>query len=222
MDNNSSLKSVPVLQGKENYREWALAIKGIAYRGDFWSHYTNPNILIKEEDTPEGTTIPGGKVKVPEDDKDVLKLEMKAMGAILMTVSMVIKLDLDTLKVKDKEQSTYLTEVTREPCANDIWLCLKEKYETRDGVSALLDFKKFIHTSLTDDGIMEEQLNCCHELCSCCATNKFVIPEWQYAAQILLAIPNSYSHVQETFLTTGSIKNLKPDEVHARILETEI
>ena len=135
----TSLSSIPQLTGKENYWEWALAIKGVAFWGSFWPHYQLPNLMAKSE-TPA------------DDEAELGKLEMKAQGALFMSVSMVIKLDLDSLKNPKPEEpiNAYI-----------MWEHLKGKYETRDGISALLDFKKLLHASLTDDGTHEDQLNRC-------------------------------------------------------------
>ena len=209
------LSTVPQLLGKENYREWALAIKGAAYWGGFWIHYENAEVLntISRTEADAIAASDETKSKVTQDI-ELVKAEMKAQGALLMTVTMVIKLDLDGLKHPD--------DTEKPATAYDMWARLKSKYETRDGVSALLDYKKFIHATLVDDGTLEDQLNRHLELRSRCATNDFLVPDWQYATLILLALPDSYSHVQETFLTTGTVKDLKPDEVRSRILETEI
>ena len=143
--------------------------------------------------------------------------ETRAQGAICLTVTTVIALDLNALATIKKEG-----EEAAKPTAFDMWQHLRTKYKTRDGVTSLLNFKKFIHTSFVNDGTLEDQLNRHLELRHHCAVNDFVVPDWQYASLILLALPTSYSHVQDSFLTTSSVKNLKPDEVRSKILETEI
>ena len=221
MDNKSQLNSVPLLSGKENYCAWALAIKGAAMWGGFWEHYIDPTVLqvAKPESTTDPattsneTTDPPRTTKTTTTSAEVQKLEMKAIGALIMTTVPVIQMELDTLKPQANEIAVT---------AWDLWFHLKSKYETRDSVSALLDYKKFIHAMLSDDGTLEDLLNRHYELHSRCAMNNFTVPDWQYAALILLALPDSYSHIQETFLMTGLVKDLKPDEVRARIIETKI
>jgi len=202
------LSSIPVLQGKENYREWNLSLKGVTWYGEFWPHYITPAILApkKEADSTEIKTDPTVYA-------DLTTRKHKAKGVLLMTVSMTIKLDLDAYRDED--------EPAKEPSAYQLYEYLKGKFATRDGVSALLDFNKLQRSNFVDDGTLEAQLNRYHELWAACAINKFVIPDWQYAAMILLALPESYSHLQDTFLTAGKVEDLKPDEVRAKILETE-
>ena len=218
MDNKSQLSSVPLLSGKQNYRAWALAIKGAAMWGGLWQHFVDPNILESIKPEPDAQATTSAETTEPAKpaattSAEIQKLEMKAVGALIMTTVPIIQMELDSLKPNPDEKTIFTW---------DMWQHLKSKYETRDGVSALLDYKKFIHTTLSDDGTLEDQLNRHYELCSSCATNDFTVLDWQYAALILLALPDSYSHIQETFLTIGLVKDLKPDEVRARIVETEI
>ena len=179
--------------GKENYQDWTLAIKGAAFWGGFWVHYQDPDMFNRIKSDPT-------EAKDKEAILELSKLKMKAQGALLITVNMVIKLDLDTLK--------NLNDDKKPANAYIMWQHLKMKYETRDCISSLLDFKKFIHISLVDDGPLEDQLIHHLELCSHCAINDFSVPKWKYTTLILLALPDSYSYVQESFLTTGSVKDL--------------
>jgi hypothetical protein len=95
-----SLSSVPLLTGRENYKEWTLAIKAAAYWSGFWNHYTDKDMLVKitKPEPVEGVDPPKLDAKDLENIADLNKLEMKVQGALMMTVSMVIKLDLDALK----------------------------------------------------------------------------------------------------------------------------
>src|SRR5258708_4197973 len=91
----TSLSQIPLLTRKESYRKWALAIKGAAMWGNFWAHYTEPDFSKQVKSDEVDTT--------KDEDR---KLEQKAQGALLMTTTMVIKLDLDQLTVKDLDDDT--------------------------------------------------------------------------------------------------------------------
>jgi len=68
---------------------------------------------------------------------------------------------------------------------------------------------------------MEFQLDSFTELHSRCALNKHTVTDWQFATMILITLPNSFSHVQDAFLTTGDPQDLDPDTVRAKVLEFE-
>jgi hypothetical protein len=44
---DKTLTSVPILLGKENYRDWQLAIKGAAFWGGYWQHYISDDDVKK-------------------------------------------------------------------------------------------------------------------------------------------------------------------------------
>jgi hypothetical protein len=83
-----TLSTVPVLSGRENYKEWAVAIKGAAYWSGFWPHYVDEGIIDQiaklAPDADKAT-----KMKFNEKANELGKLELKAQGALMMTVSMV-------------------------------------------------------------------------------------------------------------------------------------
>jgi hypothetical protein len=110
-------------------------------------------------------------------------------------------LDLDVLKnPKDEEKNVS---------AYHMWEHLKLKYALKDGISALLDYQKFIHSKLTDDGTLEDQLNRHSELRSRCITSGYQVQDWTYASLLLLALPELYLHIRDTFLTTNTVQELK-------------
>ena len=211
MEGKSILSTVPILTGKESYKAWSDAIKGVAYFNGFWEHFTISTIVrdVDETHVPATDTTPAhtDRKVVWTNDKDLKKLDMKAQGAILLTVSSTIKLDIDAL---------------HEPTAYDMWQALKSKYQTRDGVSALLDYKRFMHAELVDDGTMEAQLGRLHELRARCALNGHVMEDWQYCLKVLTALPDSYSIVQDSLLTNIEVKQLDIAVVCSKIIETEL
>ena len=213
MDKPSSnaLSTVPILQGKSNYREWALALEAVSEYNGFWPHLMTDTAL--SDLNTKATTA-----ETRAEQEKIMAVELKARGAIKLTASDTIKSDIAALATIEGEGENAKTKI---PTAYEIWAYLSDKYKTKDGVSALLDFKKFFRATLVDDGTLENQLNLYQELRSRCSINDMKVPDWQYASLILLALPDSFTHVQESFLTTGSIKDLKSDEVRARILETE-
>ena len=109
------ISHIPKLSGKENYREWALEIKGLAQWGNFLLHY-------------ESTSIASGLATEPTDPKDkelyfeLMKTEMKAKGALSMTSTMIIKEELDQLKSP--------ADANKPANAHEMWAHLKAKFET--------------------------------------------------------------------------------------------
>ena len=197
-----SLGKVPILLGQSNYREWSIEVKATARFTGVWQ------------------AIQGTDKAVSTDAADVAALavrEDKAIGLICRTVSSHLKIELDELRIPDKASPP----VNHDATATQLWEHLKTKFEKKDGVSAIIDYGRLTRTKLIDDGTLEEQLNALQDLRSRCALNDFKYEDWQFAALILLALPDSYENVKEHFLTTPEPKNLRPDDIRARILEKQ-
>ena len=91
------LSHIPKLSGKENYREWALELKGLAQWGNFESHF---------EDNSIGQELATPPTDDDKKDKDLMALlnekfknEQKAKGALMITTVVAHKDDLDPVSV---------------------------------------------------------------------------------------------------------------------------
>ena len=198
-----TIGKVPTLTGQTNYRVWALEIKAAARFATIWK------------------TIQGTDTATSSERSDIVALEAreeKAIGLITKTVSSTLKVELDDLQVTDTIDGKT---TTRDYSAKELWDYLKTKFEKKDGVSAIIDWGGLTSTKLVDDGTLEDQLNTLQDLRSKCALNDFKYEDWQFAALILLALPESYENIKEYFLTTPTPKTLKPEEIRARILEKQ-
>ena len=208
-DLTQSIGKVPVLTGHSNYREWALDVKATARIGGLYKSLLGTDKAITTE--PKDVGIAALETR-----------EEKAIGLITKTISAVLKVELDEYQVLQTTTSgTTTTTALGDPTANNLWAYLKNKFEKVDGVSAIIDFGSLTRARLVDDGTLEAQLNILQDLRSRCALNDFKYEDWQFAALLLLALPESYSHIKDSFLTTSTPKTLKPDDIRARILETE-
>ena len=190
---------VPLLTGQSNYREWAIEVKSAAQLANIYK------------------ALAGTDKEASSDAADILAFqnrEEKAIGLIFRTVSTHLKLELDEYCITDSSGK-------HEAKASELWTYLKDQFQKKDGISAIIDFGRLIHTKFNDNGTLEKQLNDLQDLRSRCALNEFTFQDWQYAAILLLALPDSFDHVKEHFLTTPDPKNLKPDAICARILEKE-
>jgi hypothetical protein len=192
------------LQGQTDYRKWSLDVKATAQLGGFWKAVLGMNSTTSTE--------------ASEIDK-IEQREQKAVGLITRTVAENLKVELDEYRVPDSSSGTI---VLKEPTAQQLWEYLKTKFEKKDGVSALLDLKLLTETKLVDDGQLEAQLNNLQVIRSRCAMNDIRLEDWQYAAFILIKLPETYQHIADALLAKGSTKDLKPEDVRAKILETEI
>ena len=54
-----------------------------------------------------------------------------------------------------------------------------------------------------------------------CAANKFTMLDYQYAAQMLCALPPSYHTLFDTILTQKGVEELTPDNVRTKVLDQE-
>ena len=129
-----SLSAVPILTGKENYREWALAIHGLALWNNFSSHLEDADyvsrIMAIEEPKEDAAKAANAALML-----ETQKLGRKAQGVIRLTVTTIIALDLNALAIVKREG-----QEADKPTAFDMWQHLRTKYKTRDGVTSLLDF----------------------------------------------------------------------------------
>ena len=193
-----------ILSGKANYQQWAWSVEGTAKLGLFWSAYDGTN-------TPADPNNPTQKEACDQR-------EMKALGLIMKTVNPVIALELQSMP--DITSTTATTP--RRPNAKEIWDNLKSKHQKSDAVTSLYDYRQLHRTTLIDDGTLEAQINHLFQLRSRCALNGLKLDDYQFAATILIALPNSYSQIADSLLANGKIEDLKVETVRAKILETEV
>ena len=130
------ISSIPILTGKENYCDWASKVKAAAFINGIWLHYVSDD-LVWQTVSVEGQEDRKECVK----EEDLLTKEMKAQGIILLTVSPVITIKLESLS----------DDVT----TNAMRTLMKTLFTTRDSITAMLDMKKFQRVNFVDDGNME-------------------------------------------------------------------
>ena len=198
MSSNLDLSRIGNLTNQSNYADWALEVEATARLGGFWKAYSGNNKTTST--TPDAT----------ETDR-VETREEKAVGLLLKTVSPNLRVELKAL-----------TASQTVPVSQQYWDHLKGKYEKQDGASSLLDFAALVETKLVDDGTLEAQLNALEATRSRCVLNKIKLEDWQYAALLLLHLPENYKHISDSFLTNNDIDKLVPATVTAKIIETEI
>jgi len=163
------------------------------------------------------------------DSADIDKInqrEQKAKGLLLKTVSQVLRRELMTLTKEiitvtgtgdDERRSTD----TVSGSAEMMWSHLSTKFGKKVGTTPLMDFKRFMRSDLVDDGTLEAQLNKLTDIRSTCALNDFEVTDWQFASIILLALPEAYRNIADSLLSATDVKNLKIDDVKAKILDQE-
>ena len=92
----------------------------------------------------------------------------------------------------------------------------------QSGISTALDVQRLITFQFIDDGTLEAQLNRHQEIRARCALNKFTFEDGVYATYVLLALPESYQAVKDSFFATNDLTTIKPTDIRVRIIETEI
>ena len=104
-----------------------------------------------------------------------------------------------------------------------LWEYLKERFQKKDGTSAILDFQQMVSTRSHNDDTLENQLAAMQVLRSRCALNDFDLNNWQYATVVLLALPSTptYKAIKDYYLTNVEPKKLSPNTIRARVVETE-
>ena len=142
-----------------------------------------------------------------------IQSELKALPTITAT----------RVKVKAKNsQAEETKDYQREQTPHEKWEFLRAKYQKKDGISAIIDWGRLVKMKFVDNGNVQQQLNDMMELWNKCHLHKFMFENWQFAALILLALPDSLAHIKDHFLTaTTSTEGLSPDTVCAKVIEYE-
>ena len=206
MSSSLDVTKVPILSGQLNYRAWSSEIEAVAMLGGFWGAFSKAN--------DDACASSDAAIK----DKGN-KREMKAKGLILKTVSHHLRDELKSHNYMDSSASPA-TKIA-DPLAQHYWTYLAETYKTKDGVSALLDYQLLLQARFVDDGTLEAQLNKYTELRTNAANSSYSLLDWQFASMMLIALPQSFAHIKDTFLTTADVKTLDPTAVRSRVLETQ-
>ena len=206
MSQGLDLPRFPSLQGQQNYRDWALKVKASAQLGSYWTALIGQN---------EVSSTVADQTKVNWIDQ----CEWKAQGLILKTVSTTLWVELKPYQIINNQANP---PTLKDPNTKQLFDYLKLKFKKQSGVSTILNLATLTQTKFLDNGTLETQLNSLQELCSRCTLNKIVLKDWQFTAFILIGLPKSYNHIKDSFLITGDITALKPADVCACIIETEI
>jgi hypothetical protein len=150
----------------------------------------------------------------------VTQCEMKAMGLIWKTVTPIIALEIHG----DIIPNTTTSPPTMRKVANtkELLMYLTDKYQKKDAVLSLLKYCQLLCATLVNNGTLEAQLNNLIDLCSHCALHLLKLNDFQFTTIILISLPKSYSHITDSLLAHGKIKDLKVKEVHTKITETKI
>ena len=122
-------------------------------------------------------------------------------------------------------QQTVVTGSTTTPQdynAEELWAHLRTKFQMQSGISTALDVQRLITFQFIDNRMLEAQLNRHQEIRARCTLNKFTFEDGVYATYVLLALPESYQAVKDSFFATNDLTTIKPADVRARIIETEI
>ena len=179
--------NITILTRRSNYQRWAWSIKGTARFGGFWVAY-------------------GGMTGVTLTDAQKESNENKALSLIMKTINPNITLKIQS--TPDIINTTVNPNTTHSPNAKDIWIHLKSQYQNTDSISSLYDYQQLHRTTLIDDGPLEDQLNHLIQLRSHCAMNGLKLKNYQFTAMILIALPESYSHITNTLLANGKMEDL--------------
>src|ERR1700753_990602 len=204
------IAKIPILNGHAEYAAWRDELIATAMALGLFS------------------TLSGSEEALPTDAKFEItearnQRPEKARGLIVKTVSRVIRTELlllnDSGNVVKLEGETPATFVPAS--AKTMMAYIADKFGSQTGIAPVLEYQKFIMTQFTDDGTPRAQLDAHLEQRNVCEANKFKMPDWQYAAQILCALPPSYRTLFDTVLAQKGVEDLTPDDVRTKVLDQE-
>jgi len=194
------LSRVPILTSHANYQAWFLELKSTGHIATLWKTLSGSDTL---------------SLTATDEEKAARETRLeRALGLVTKTVSPNLKVYLRYVDPK------HTSATPHEATASEMMVYLKDKFEKVNGISAIIDFGTINRARLVDDGTHEAQLNAFQDLRSRYALYGFKYEDCQYAL-ILLALPDTYGHVKDAFLATSTSQTLKPDEIYARISDTE-
>ena len=144
------LQGLEKLSGQQNYHKWSLEVKSAAELCDAWEAMIGEDTAVSES---------------TEHQRDLKKRARRAHGMITGSVSDSLLVELDELKGnevtvttgtgEDQVTSTYFAE----PTVDQLWSYLKERFQKKDGTSAILDFQQMVSTRFHSDDALENQLS---------------------------------------------------------------
>ena len=138
---NIDLSKFPVLQGQQNYADWAIEVESTTMLGSFWPAFIGTNTATINADAAELDKI--------------AQREWKARGLIIKTSSSVLHIELKALQTGSPP---------KDYSAQQLWEHLRTKYQMQSGISTALDVQQLISFMFVDDGMLEVQLNQHQEL----------------------------------------------------------
>ena len=200
-DGFAALARIPVLQGTTNYNEWAMEVESSAQLGKFWRAVTGNN-------SPFDTSGAAAE--------NAANREEAALGLIKKTVIKTIALEL-----REFQDPADASKTIKDGNAKQLWDYLTTKYSKKEGITSFYEFGALFRCNLVDDGTLEQQINKMSDMRSVCAMNDFDFKDWQFATLILHALPPSYRHIPDNILASAKIKDIKFDDIRAKILEAE-
>ena len=136
----SQFPKLPILSAAKDYNRWYLAIKAYAKMANLWRIYSGDVKLPKTEDGVEPNSDAVERWHILND---------KAVGLILRTTSEDIQVQIESLH-------TTVEGVKIDATAHEVWQHLAGKYELKDGINAVIDFRNLTRLTLSDSEPMEE------------------------------------------------------------------
>jgi len=219
---SAGFAQLPILSTAADYTKWAMAIRAHALLTDCWPHVSGEGEYPQAE--TDATSDQKAEYKAAMKEWD--KFNNRGMGLILRTTSEDLQLQLSELKQQIKATGDVDNKGdvidTVKANANTYWEYLKDRFEKKDGINAIINFGNLTRATLSDANPMETQIANLVTQRSRLATNGFKLEDHVFAAIILLALPSSFESIQTHFLDgLDDPTSLSPTTVIARIIEKD-
>jgi len=221
-DNTTTLLSkLTILTGRSNFKKWARELLATAMSGGYGSALAGDNAL------PE--SIRDSKEIAAISLRDAYRQrEEKVMGIIQRSVSDSIAQELFELTVKKYKTQLGINDEEAHPLkdsdftAHDHFKYLRSRYEKVDAATIIMEWRRFNHFLFVDDGTLERQFDELFELRSRCALHDLKVSDFQFAANILAALPSSFQPLIDSLMAVTDPSELQVDVVRSKVLEQEI
>ena len=136
-----TIGKVPILTGQSNYHKWSIKIKAATHFANVWKAIQGTNKAITSNASDQAT---------------FKAWEEKAIGLITHMVSSHLKIEFDEYQITD---ITIKPSTKHDVKANKLWDHLKTKFEKKDGISMIINYRCLTWTNTGGRGSYTQQAN---------------------------------------------------------------
>jgi len=191
------------LEGNTNYRRWALVVKGTLVVMGLWY------AVIKPKPSPQtgAVAVPGGTTTGTLNQKEIEDWD-EANDSAAAVISMSCG-------------ETAVNLLNQSWTAKNMWDTLHTAYSKVSAMEAFVDLRNLYRAQLDVTTPLLTQINLLTNTRDRIIAAGLSISSQNFALILLLALPDTWSHLSSAILAMTDLTKLDPGVVRARILDEE-